>query len=99
MLSTPGIVNKNENAPLPKGDDKNNVKIKTTPDQDQKIRDYIDQQKKDPSRYWAPTNNCADYTREALQNAGIDLPDRIIDTPEQLLEDIRNYNEKNDCPE
>lgn len=52
--------------------------IKTTPDQDRKIKDYIDARRKNPGIYNLFGRNCTSFVRAALRAAGIDVPPCIL---------------------
>jgi uncharacterized protein DUF4105 len=61
------------------------VTLHTTPDQDQKILDYIRQRTNDPGDYNLFGRNCATFVHSALGAAGISsssspLPSDLLDT-------------------
>ena len=48
--------------------------ILTTPDQDQRIQNFINTRRKSP-RWWRPGNDCANFVHDALKAGGIKVDD------------------------
>jgi hypothetical protein len=54
------------------------VIIKTTPEQDQKMQQFIDATKANPGNYNLYSHNCVDFCRAVLNAGGVKTPDGMI---------------------
>ncbi|HET7107291.1 MAG TPA: RHS repeat-associated core domain-containing protein [Candidatus Acidoferrum sp.] len=71
--------------------------IHTTPQQDQKIQNYINSRKKDPGWWRFPGRDCSNFVHDALKAGGIDvgdssLPPKVWSNLTQLPHESCSYN-------
>jgi len=62
------------------------VKIKTTPEQDNAIEDYLDNLSKNPGQYSLHKRNCSIIAARALKAGSIDVTETKY--PKQLIEQL-----------
>jgi RHS repeat-associated protein len=65
------------------------IVLRTTPEQDRQIREFLDNAQRNSPNYDLNDNNCADFVRQALAAGGIEVrdvvrPQALMDNVEQL---------------
>jgi RHS repeat-associated protein len=69
------------------------VTLKTSPEQDKIIQDYINSRRINPGSYNLASRNCAQFARNSLLQAGIDLGSPTVSTvkPKTLMDELHKY--------